>query len=231
MTTALITGASRGLGLALARSLAADGWHLVLTARHADSLDDAARQIGGPDRIVAIAGDVGDPSHRSALVDTARQLGGGAFDVLVNNASGLGPDERPIRPLAEYPLDDLESLFRTNVSAPLGLVQLALPALRAGGRIVNVTSDAAIERYEGWGGYGATKAALDQVSNVLAAEHPSLHVYAVDPGDLRTQMHHDAFPGEDISDRALPETVVPNLRRMIDGDPPLPSGRYRASEL
>lgn len=231
MTTALITGASRGLGLALARSLATDGWHLVLTARHADALDDAARGLGGTDRIVAIAGDVTDARHRTELVDAVRELGDGAFDVLVNNASGLGPRERPIRPLAEYPLDDLESLFRTNVSAPLGLVQLALPALRAGGRIVNVTSDAAIEQYEGWGGYGATKAALDQLSNVLAAEHPSLHVYAVDPGDLRTQMHQDAFPGEDISDRPLPETVVPTLRRLIDGDPPLPSGRYRASEL
>jgi NAD(P)-dependent dehydrogenase (short-subunit alcohol dehydrogenase family) len=202
MTTALITGASRGLGLALARSLAIDGWHLVLTARHADALDAAARDLSG-----------------------------GTLDVLVNNASGLGPDERPIRPLAEYPLDDLESLFRTNVSAPLGLIQVALTALSADGRIVNITSDAAIERYEGWGGYGATKAALDQLTNVLAAEHPSLHVYAVDPGDLRTKMHQDAFPGEDISDRPLPETVVPTLRRLIDGDPPLPSGRYRASEL
>jgi NAD(P)-dependent dehydrogenase (short-subunit alcohol dehydrogenase family) len=229
MTTALITGASRGLGLALARSLAIDGWHLVLTARHADALDAAARDLGG--EVVAIAGDVADTAHRAELVDAARELGGGTLDVLVNNASGLGPDERPIRPLAEYPLDDLESLFRTNVSAPLGLIQVALPALSADGRIVNITSDAAIERYEGWGGYGATKAALDQLTNVLAAEHPSLHVYAVDPGDLRTKMHQDAFPGEDISDRPLPETVVPTLRRLIDGDPPLPSGRYRASEL
>jgi NAD(P)-dependent dehydrogenase (short-subunit alcohol dehydrogenase family) len=229
MTTALITGASRGLGLALARSLAIDGWHLVLTARHADALDAAARDLGG--EVVAIAGDVADAAHRAELVDAARDLNGGTLDVLVNNASGLGPDERPIRPLAEYPLDDLESLFRTNVSAPLGLIQVALPALSADGRIVNITSDAAIERYEGWGGYGATKAALDQLTNVLAAEHPSLHVYAVDPGDLRTKMHQDAFPGEDISDRPLPETVVPTLRRLIDGDPPLPSGRYRASEL
>lgn len=229
MTTALITGASRGLGLALARSLAADGWRLVVTARHADALDEATRDLG--DTVVAIAGDVADPRHRAELVDAARELGGGALDVLVNNASGLGPGERPIRPLAEYPLDHLESLFRTNVSAPLGLIQLALPVLRAEGRIVDITSDAAVERYEGWGGYGATKAALDQLTNVLAAEHPSLHVYAVDPGDLRTQMHQDAFPGEDISDRPLPETVVPNVRRLIDGDPPLPSGRYRASEL
>ncbi|HET7651582.1 MAG TPA: SDR family oxidoreductase [Acidimicrobiales bacterium] len=229
MTTALITGASRGLGFALARSLAGDGWHLVLTARHADALDDATRELG--DGVVAIAGDVTDARHRAELVDAAREVGGGAFDVLVNNASGLGPDDRPIRPLADYPLDDLDALFRTNVSAPLGLIQLALPALRGTGRIVNVTSDAAVEGYEGWGGYGATKAALDQLTNVLAAEHPTLHVYAVDPGDLRTQMHQDAFPGEDISDRPLPEAVVPNLRRLIDGDPPLPSGRYRASEL
>jgi NAD(P)-dependent dehydrogenase (short-subunit alcohol dehydrogenase family) len=231
MTTALITGASRGLGLALARSLAADGWKLVLTARHADALDDAARGLGDRDRVVAMPGDVADPRHRAELVDAARALGGGTFAVLVNNASGLGPGERPIRPLADYRLDDLESLFRTNVSAPLGLIQLALPVLGATGRIVNVTSDAAVEAYGGWGGYGATKAALDQLTNVLAAEHPSLHVYAVDPGDLRTQMHQDAFPGEDISDRPLPETVVPDLRRLIDGDPPLPSGRYRATDL
>ena len=226
MPIAVITGASRGLGLALARSLAGDGWGLVVTARHADPLRAVARELGA----TAVVGDVADASHRTAVVDAAHDLGG--LDLLVNNASGLGPDERPIRPLADYPLDDLESLFRTNVVGPLGFAQLALPLLGKSdrpGRIVDITSDAAVERYEGWGGYGATKAALDQVTNVLAAEHPDLRVYAVDPGDQRTQMHQDAFPGEDISDRPLPETAVPALRRVIDGD--LPSGRYRASEL
>jgi NAD(P)-dependent dehydrogenase (short-subunit alcohol dehydrogenase family) len=226
MPVAIITGASRGLGLALARSLAADGWQLVLTARGANALTAAAGELGA----VAVAGDVTDPDHRAAVIDAARGLGG--LDLLVNNASGLGPDDRPIRPLVDYPLDALESLFRTNVTGPLGLVQVALPLLTQssrGGRIIDISSDAAVEQYEGWGGYGATKAALDQLSNVLAAEHPDLRVYAVDPGDLRTALHQAAFPGEDISDRPLPESVVPAFLRLIDGD--LPSGRYRAGEL
>lgn len=226
MPAAVITGASRGLGLALARSLAADGWGLVVTARHADALAAAATSVGA----VAVAGDVADAGHRRAVVDALHDLGG--VDLVVNNASGLGPDGDPLPPLADYPLDAFEALFRANVVGPLGLIQatLALLAKSArGGRIVNVSSDAAVEGYEGWGGYGATKAALDQLTNVLAAEHPDLRVYSVDPGDLRTQMHQDAEPSVDLSHLPLPETVVPAFRRVIDGD--LPSGRYRAAEL
>jgi NAD(P)-dependent dehydrogenase (short-subunit alcohol dehydrogenase family) len=227
MPTAIITGASRGFGLALARDLAADGWKLVLDARGAAALDQAVaavRELGG--QVTGLAGDVSDPAHRVALVEAARDLGG--LDVLVNNASALGPS--PLPGLATHPLDALAEVYATNVVAPVGLVQLALPMLtERGGVIVNVTSDAGVEAYEGWGGYGSSKAALDQVSNVLAAEHPDLRVYAFDPGDMRTQMHQDAFPGEDISDRPDPASVVPALRRLVAQR--LPSGRYRAADL
>ena len=223
MPTALITGASRGLGRALARSLAADGWRLVLDARTAADLDAVAARLG-PAEVVAVAGDVTDPDHRRELAAAARDR----LDLLVLNASTLGP--APLPPLARYDLGALREVLETNTVAPLALTQLVLPALRAArGRVLAVSSDAAAGAYEGWGGYGASKAALDQLANVLGAEEPDLRVYAVDPGDMRTAMHQAAFPGEDISDRPEPESVVPALRRLVDGQ--LPGGRYVAAEL
>ena len=224
---ALITGASRGLGLSLARSLVADGWGLVVDVRGATALKAAAAELsahaGAP--VQAVAGDVADELHRLALLDAARGLGG--LDVVVHNASLLGPSPQP--PLADYPLDVFERVYAVNVAAPLRLTQLLLPVLRPGARILAVTSDAAVEAYEGWGGYGSSKAALDQLLAVLGAERPELRVYRVDPGDMNTQMQQEAFPGEDISDRPPPETSVPGLRLLIDGD--LPSGRYQARTL
>jgi NAD(P)-dependent dehydrogenase (short-subunit alcohol dehydrogenase family) len=223
MPLAIITGASRGLGLVLARSLARDGWALVIDARGAADLQAVAGELSALTEVAAVAGDVSDPAHRSALVAAA----GERVDLLVNNASVLGPSPQPS--LECYPLDELERVYRVNVFAPLALAQLVLPRLPDGGTVINITSDAAVEPYEGWGGYGSAKAALEQVSAILAAEHPELRVYAVDPGDMRTQMHQEAFPGEDISDRPPPEDSVPGLRRLIDGA--APSGRYRAGEL
>jgi NAD(P)-dependent dehydrogenase (short-subunit alcohol dehydrogenase family) len=225
MPTALITGASRGLGRALAASLAADGWRLVLDARTAADLDAVAAPLAtGPAEVVAVTGDVTDPAHRRELAAAA----GDRLDLLVLNASTLGPS--PLPPLAAYDLDALRAVLETNTVAPLALTQLLLPALRAArGRVLAVSSDAALGAYPGWGGYGASKAALDQLANVLGAEEPDLRVYAVDPGDMRTAMHQDAFPGTDISDRPEPETVVPALRRLVDGD--RPGGRYVAANL
>jgi NAD(P)-dependent dehydrogenase (short-subunit alcohol dehydrogenase family) len=220
MPTGIVTGASRGLGLALARALAARGWTLVVDARDADAL---AAALGGVHGVAPISGDVTDPFHREDLVAAA----GAHIDLVVNNASALGPS--PLPPLASYPLAALALVYEANVLAPLALVQLAIPRLTPGGAIVNVTSDASVEAYEGWGGYGSSKAALDQLTAILGAEHPDLRVYAVDPGDMRTQMHQDAFPGEDISDRPPPEESVPGLLALIEGS--LPSGRYRAREL
>jgi NAD(P)-dependent dehydrogenase (short-subunit alcohol dehydrogenase family) len=224
--TALITGASRGLGLAFARELAGRGWSLVVDARDADALAAAHATFAVPGRTVAVPGDVADPAHREALIAAAWDLGG--LDLLVNNASALGPS--PLPRLAEIALADFEAILATNTVAPLALIQVALPLLEArAGRILNITSDAAVEGYEGWGGYGASKAALEQLSNILAAEHPGLRVYWVDPGDMRTRMHQDAFPGEDISDRPPPEESVPGLVALIEGDHP--SGRYQARAL
>ena len=220
MPTAIVTGASRGLGLALARALDQRGWRVVVDARGADAL---AAATAGMDTTVAVAGDVTDPAHRRALVEAA----GDRIDALVNNASLLGPS--PLPALAEYPLDRLREVYEANALAPLALCQLALARMAAGGVIVNVSSDAAVEPYEGWGGYGSSKAALDQLTAVLGAERPDLRIYAVDPGDMRTQMQQDAFPGEDISDRPLPETVVPHLVALLDSG--LPSGRYRAADI
>jgi NAD(P)-dependent dehydrogenase (short-subunit alcohol dehydrogenase family) len=217
-STAIVTGASRGLGLALARALAERGWRLVIDARDLPGVPD-----GLAGEVVALEGDVADAAHRRALVEAA----GDRVDLMVNNASALGPS--PLPPLAEYPLNALEQVYRVNALAPLALVQLALPLMPAAACILNVSSDAAVEPYEGWGGYGSSKAALEQLSRVLAAEQPELRVYAVDPGDMRTQMHQDAFPGEDISDRPTPEESVPGLLALIEGD--LPSGRYAAREL
>jgi NAD(P)-dependent dehydrogenase (short-subunit alcohol dehydrogenase family) len=229
MQVALITGASKGLGLALATSLVEDGWSIVIDGRDSAALDEAVRTlsaVSGPQAVIGIAGDVADSVHRAALVGAVTGLGG--LDLLVNNASTLGPS--PLPGLADYPLDEFEHVVGVNVVAPLALVQATLPMLRTNhGTVINVTSDAAVEGYAGWGGYGSSKAALEQLSNVLAAEEPSVRVYWFDPGDMRTAMHQAAFPGEDISDRPLPETVIPAVRRLIGTAPP--SGRVRASEL
>jgi NAD(P)-dependent dehydrogenase (short-subunit alcohol dehydrogenase family) len=222
MPLAIITGASRGLGLALARELAQRGWALVLDARGASDLDRVARELRHTTEVSAIAGDVGDDWHRGALVEAA----GERIDLLVNNAGILGPSPQP--GLAAYPPEELARVYAVNVIAPLALTQLVLPRLSDGGTVVNITSDAAVEAYEGWGGYGSAKAALDQLTAVLAVEHPALRFYAVDPGDMRTRMHQEAFPGEDISDRPPPEASVPGLIALIESG--LPSGRYRARE-
>ena len=222
-STAIITGASRGLGLALARALAARGWRLVIDARGADALEAARRELAAHTDVTALVGDVADERHRRSLIAAA----GDRVDDLVNNASILGPSPQPT--LDQYPIATLEDVLRVNALAPLRLVQLALPVMPDGARIVNITSDAAVEAYEGWGGYGSSKAALEQLTQVLAAERPSLAVYAFDPGDMNTALHQEAFPGEDISDRPPPEASVPGLLQLIEGD--LPSGRYRAREL
>jgi NAD(P)-dependent dehydrogenase (short-subunit alcohol dehydrogenase family) len=219
---ALITGASRGLGLALARRLAAEGWTLVINARGAEALEAARAELAELTCVVSIPGDVTDEQHRRALVRAAHEVGG--LDALVNNASILGPSPQP--ELLDYPLDVLEEVYRTNAVAPLALIQAVAEDLRPGARILNVTSDAGVEPYPGWGGYGSSKAALEHLSSILAAENPSLRVYRVDPGDMQTQMHREAFPGEDISDRPLPEESVPGLLYLLTGD--LPSGRYEA---
>ena len=223
--TILITGASRGLGLALARQLARDGWTLLIDARGAEALERARDELAAQTRVVAIAGDVSDPAHRAALADAARTLGG--LDALVNNASILGPSPQP--PLIEYPLATLEAVYRVNVIAPLALTQALRETLKPGARILNITSDAGVEAYPGWGGYGSSKAALEQLSHILAAENKGWRVYWVDPGDMRTEMHQAAYPGEDISDRPLPETSVPGLLALLTGDQP--SGRYAARAL
>ena len=221
MDTALITGASRGLGLALARELARRSWRLVIDARGAEALEAARAELASLTEVVAVLGDVAADEHRRALVAAA----GPRIDLLVNNASLLGPSPQPR--LADYPLDVLERVYRVNVHAPLALFQTARPALAPGACVLNVTSDAAVEAYEGWGGYGSSKAALEQLTRVLAAEHPELRIVAVDPGDMNTQMHQEAFPGEDISDRPPPEDSVPGLLAIVYGD--APSGRYHAS--
>jgi NAD(P)-dependent dehydrogenase (short-subunit alcohol dehydrogenase family) len=223
--TALITGASRGLGLALARSLAAEDWALIIDARGAEDLEAARAELADLTSVVAIAGDVTDEEHRRALAGAARDAGG--LEALINNASILGPSPQPA--LLDYPLDVLEEVYRANALAPLALIQAVRTELKPGARIINVTSDAAVEPYEGWGGYGSSKAALEQLSNILAAENPDLRVYSADPGDMRTRMHQEAFPGEDISDRPLPEESVPGLLELLTGD--LPSGRYEARAL
>jgi NAD(P)-dependent dehydrogenase (short-subunit alcohol dehydrogenase family) len=222
-STAIITGGSRGLGLALARSLVGDGWRVVIDARHPDELASAHDELAEQGSVRAIAGDVTDPDHRAALVTAAVELGGG-IDLLVHNASHLGPSPQPR--LDDYPLADFVRVYEVNVVAPLALTQAALPVLRPGAGILAITSDAGVEAYEGWGGYGSSKAALDQLFAVLAAEHPELRVLRVDPGDMNTRMQQEAFPGEDISDRPPPEASVPGLRALIDGA--TPSGRYLA---
>ena len=222
---AVVTGASQGLGLALARELARRGWRLVLDARDSDRLGRAAGELpGGPHRLVP--GDVTDPAHRRDLVDAAAALGGA--DALVNNASTLGAS--PLPPLADLDTATYIRLLEVNLVAPVALSAAFAGQLRAAnGRVLNVSSDAGVEAYPTWGGYGSSKAGLDHASRVLAAEEPGLWVYSVDPGDMRTQMHQDAFPGEDISDRPDPDQAVPALVRLLEGE--LPSGRYLASDL
>jgi NAD(P)-dependent dehydrogenase (short-subunit alcohol dehydrogenase family) len=221
--TALVTGGSRGLGLALARALVDDGWRVVVNGRDEQDVRVAERTVPG---LTGVPGDVQDPEHRQALEEAVNAHG--PLDLLVNNASSLGPS--PLPPLLELPPAALAALLEVNVVAPLALVQGLAPLLATGAVVVDVSSDAAVEAYPGWGGYGASKAALDQLTRVLAVERPDLHVYAFDPGDMRTGMHQAAYPGEDISDRPLPETVaVPALLRLLSDRPA--SGRYAAEEL
>ena len=225
MPVAVITGASRGLGLAIMDELAGRGWDLIVDARETDALSQAVADVHS-ERVTAIPGDVSDADHREAIADAVREAG--RIDLLVNNASTLGLSPMPV--LERWPIEQLERVYRVNVFAPLGLIQRLLPGLRAeSGVIVNITSDAGAEPYEGWGGYGSSKAALDQLTAIFAAEQPSVRVYSFDPGDMRTVMHQDAFPGEDISDRPEPGTVVPSLLRLIEDRPE--SGRYRSGDL
>lgn len=218
--TALVTGASRGLGRALAASLADDGWALVVDARHGADLTDAVAPLAGA-TIEALPGDIIDPEHRDALAAAASRLGG--LDLLVLNAGTLGP--APLPTIAALDLHELRTTLEVNVVAQVAVVQALLPHLRRGATVVAITSDAAVEAYEGWGAYGASKAAFEQAMAVLAVERPDLRVLRLDPGDLRTRMHQDAFPGEDISDRPLPEAVVPHLRALLEGASA--SGRHR----
>ena len=223
--TALITGASRGLGLALARGLARRGWNLILTARDEQRLRSVRDELASITHVAAIGGDVTVPTHREALAVLAR--GHAGLDAVINNAGALGPSPQP--ELLDYPLEILTQVFEANVVAPLGVLQAVRDELKPGARIINITSDAGVNAYPGWGGYGSSKAALEQMSAILAAENPSLRVYWVDPGDMRTDMHQAAFPGQDISDRPLPETRLPAFVTLLEGD--LPSGRYTTEKL
>ena len=227
--TAIITGASQGLGLALGRRLVDDGWAVAIDARRADRLADAtaelAERAADPDLVEAVVGDVSDPEHRRALVDAARRLG--EVHLVVNNASTLGAS--PLPHLDELDDDTLRRVLEVNVVAPVALARELADDLAPGAVVVNVSSDAATGAYEGWGGYGASKAALDQVSRVLAAEHPEWRVLAVDPGDMRTELHQDAFPGEDIGDRPDPDGAAASIVALVAGDHP--SGRYAAAEV
>ncbi len=220
--TALVTGASRGLGRALAEGLSLEGWDLILTARHQHDLAATAEDLSRLTTVRFLAGDLTNPRHRSEIARAAVGL-----DLVVNNAGILGPSPQPA--LIDYPLDVLEDVFRTNVIAPLGLIQAVHRSLSPFATLINITSDAAVEAYEGWGGYGSSKAALEHLSAILAVGRPDLRIYWVDPGDMRTRMHQEAFPGENIDDRPLPETSVPGILDLIHSD--LPSGRYRACEV
>ena len=225
MKNALITGASRGLGFALARQLADRGWGLIIDARGKKALQQVRETLSSKTKVIAIAGDVTSEAHRKKLLKAAQELEG--LDAIVNNASLLGPSPQP--PLLDYPLDVLEQVYRANVIGPLAIIQTLQSVLKPDACIINVTSDAGVEAYGGWGGYGSSKAALEHLSHILAEENPSLRVYWVDPGDMRTQMQQEAFPDEDISDRPLPDESVPGLLALIEGQ--LSSGRYRAREL
>lgn len=223
--TALITGASRGLGLALARSLAENGWRLVIDARFREVLEFVQDELAQKTKVIGVPGDISDENHRQELAREARELGG--LDAVINNAGMLGPSPQP--DLLDYPLKVLKQVYLVNVIAQLGVLQAVREQLKPAARILNITSDAGVNAYEGWGGYGSSKAALEQLSAVLAVENPDWKVYWVDPGDMRTQMHQEAFPGEDISDRPLPNESVPGLISLLTGD--LPSGRYLVNEV
>jgi NAD(P)-dependent dehydrogenase (short-subunit alcohol dehydrogenase family) len=217
---AIITGGSRGLGYAFAEQLAEAGWTVIIDGRTAASVRAAAERLG----VIGIPGDITDAAHRNELLAA---LPDGRLDLLVNNAGILGPS--PLPHVAEFDVEALQAIFDVNVIAPLQLTQAALPLLRASGGIVaDITSDAAVEGYPGWGGYGAGKAATEQLRNVLAAEEPDLTVWRIDPGDVRTEMHQLAFPGEDISDRPLPSAVAPGLISLLFERPG--SGRYRLTD-
>ena len=226
--TALITGASRGLGLALAQALAQQGWRLIINARGQEALTQARQEVEKWTTVTAVSGDISQKAHRQALAVAARAAGG--LDLVINNAGMLGPSPQPA--LLDYPLDTLETVFRVNVVAQLGVLQAVAGSLKPAARIINISSDAAVEPYAGWGGYGASKAAFEQLSAVLAVELaeqlPDVRLYWVDPGDMRTQMHQDAFPGEDISDRPLPESSVPGILALLHDD--LPNGRYQSQK-
>ena len=231
MSVALVTGGSRGLGNALAGALLAHGWSVVTDARKSAELEAAALELrsGLPAgaELRTLTGDMTDADHREALVAVAADLGG--LDLVVNNAGILGPSPQPR--LADYPLERLREVYEANTIAALGVLQATLPLLRRSSdpRVLNVTSDASIQAYEGWGGYGSSKAALDQLGRVLAVEEPWLRVWTVDPGDMATQMHQEAFPGEDISDRPSPQSVVGTLVGLIHSQ--RPSGRYTTADL
>jgi len=222
---ALITGASRGLGLALTKAIVERDWSVIITAREAGALHAARAKLDHREQVIAIPGDIANPIHRQTLAEAAHLIGG--LDVVINNAGILGLSPQP--PLLDYPLDALERVYQINVIAQLGILQAVWKELKPGAKIINVTSDAGIEPYANWGGYGSSKAALEQLSAILAVENPQLHIYWVDPGDMRTQMHQEAFPGEDISDRPLPEESVPGILTLLEGN--LPSGRFKAREL
>ena len=222
---ALITGASRGLGFALTKAFVERGWSLIVTARDAGALHAALAKLDNRERVIAIPGDVADPIHRQTLAEAAQLLGG--LNAVINNAGILGISPQPL--LVNYPLDVLEQVYQINVIAQLGILQAIWKELKPGATIMNITSDAGVEPYPNWGGYGSSKAALDQLTAILAVENPQFHIYSVDPGDMRTQMHQEAFPGEDISDRPLPEVSIPGILSLLEEK--LPSGRYRAREL
>lgn len=225
MPTALITGASRGLGRALAETFDRRGWNLVLDARGGEELTRATAPLGRRTVVRAIRGDVRDPAHRATLAGAAAELGD--LQLVVNNASQLGPT--PLPTLLELSPEALTNVMAINAVAPLAVLQAVRMALSPGAVVVNVSSDAAVEASAGWGGYGASKAALEHLSRVLAVERPDLRVYALDPGDMRTELHQAAFPGEDIADRPEPDTVVPAFLRLLEERPP--SGRVRAADL
>ncbi|MCU4183264.1 SDR family oxidoreductase [Acidiferrimicrobium sp. IK] len=228
---AVVTGGSLGLGAALAEGLARDGWTLVIDGRDGAVLDAAVARLGAvagdSSAVVGIAGDVTDAAHREAVAEEIARRG--HLDLLVNNASTLGPS--PLPALVDYPLEEFRRVLEVNVVAPLALRQVLAGLLRAAPApaVLDITSDAAVEAYEGWGGYGASKAALERLSAVWAAENPWCRTWALDPGDLRTRMHQEAFPGEDISDRPAPATVVPAIVALLQSAPP--SGRLRAATL
>ena len=223
--TALITGASRGLGRAMAHALAGRGWNLIITSRDPDRLRAVRDELARLTHVASIAGDVTDESHRRELAVLAR--GHGGLDAVINNAGVLGPSPQPR--LLDYPLDTLRWVLDTNVVAPLGVIQAVRSELKPQACVINITSDAAVNAYGGWGGYGSSKAALEQLSAILASENSELRVYWVDPGDMRTDMHQAAYPGEDISDRPLPEERVPGFIALVESD--LPSGRYVAPDV